>query len=130
MDIDHFKLYNDSYGHISGDKALKDVSKCMTSSLSRADDYCFRLGGEEFGMLFKDLSKQQALKLVGKIKQNIEDLKIEHKKNSASKYLTASFGLIVKDARDLANEDILYKEADELLYKAKESGRNKVCIND
>jgi diguanylate cyclase (GGDEF)-like protein len=130
MDIDHFKLYNDTYGHINGDNALKKVSKCMINSLSRADDYCFRLGGEEFGMLFKGLSKKQALKLVEKVKQNIEDLKIEHNGNKASNYLTASFGLVVKDAKNNLNENEIYREADELLYKAKESGRNRVCIND
>lgn len=130
MDIDFFKSYNDTYGHINGDKVLQMVSKSILDSLSRADDYSFRLGGEEFGILFKGVSKEQALKLIEKIKQSIEDLKIEHKKNSASRYLTASFGLVVKDAKDVKNEDELYKKADELLYQAKESGRNKVCIND
>ena len=130
MDIDFFKPYNDTYGHIMGDKALRDVSRCIKDSLSRADDYCFRLGGEEFAILFKGLSKEQATKLIKGIKQNIEDLKIEHKKNGASQYLTASFGLVVKDAKEVKNENELYREADALLYKAKENGRNKVCIND
>ncbi|MCW8837517.1 MAG: diguanylate cyclase [Thiovulaceae bacterium] len=130
MDIDYFKPYNDTYGHISGDKALQSVSTCVKNSLSRADDYCFRLGGEEFGMLFKGLSKEQATQLIKTIKQNIEDLKIEHSKNSASKYLTASFGLVIKDAVSIKDENELYREADALLYKAKESGRNKVCVSD
>ncbi|QFR50220.1 diguanylate cyclase [Sulfurimonas lithotrophica] len=130
MDIDFFKPYNDTYGHIMGDKALRDVSRCIKDSLSRADDYCFRLGGEEFAILFKGLSKEQATKLIKGIKQNIEDLKIEHKKNGASQYLTASFGLVVKDAKEVKNENELYREADALLYKAKENGRNKVCVND
>lgn len=130
MDIDFFKPYNDTYGHIMGDKALRDVSRCIKDSLSRADDYCFRLGGEEFAILFKGLSKEQATKLIKGIKQNIEDLKIEHKKNGASQYLTASFGLVIKDAKEVKNENELYREADALLYKAKENGRNKVCVND
>ena len=130
MDIDHFKLYNDTYGHINGDKALQKVSKTMLNSLSRADDYCFRLGGEEFGILFKGLTKTQASKLVEKIRKSIEDLKIEHKSNSAGDYLTASFGLVIKDAKSVKSDNELYRGADELLYKAKEDGRNRVCVND
>ena len=130
MDIDFFKSYNDTYGHINGDEALQKVSRSMLDSLSRADDYCFRLGGEEFGMLFKGLSKEEAYYHVEKIRQNIEELKIEHKGNLSSNYLTASFGLVVKDAKSIQNDNEIYKEADELLYKAKETGRNKVCIND
>jgi diguanylate cyclase (GGDEF)-like protein len=130
MDIDYFKLYNDTYGHLSGDIVLKSVSASMKNTLSRADDYCFRLGGEEFGILFKGLDKNQATELIQRMKQNIEDLKIEHKKNSVSKYITASFGLVVRDAESIKNENDLYKEADDLLYKAKAEGRNKVCVND
>lgn len=130
IDIDYFKLYNDTYGHISGDIALQKVSKCIIDSLSRADDYCFRLGGEEFGILFKGLSKEEAVKLTERVKQNIEELKIEHKENNASKYITASFGLVIKNANIVKDENELYKEADSLLYKAKERGRNTICVND
>lgn len=130
LDIDHFKQYNDTYGHASGDSALQAVSNALKDSFVRADDYCFRLGGEEFGVLFKGLDKEQSKRLVEKVRQKIEDLEIEHKNNSASKYLTASFGLIVKEAASLKNESELYREADTLLYKAKASGRNRVVAND
>jgi diguanylate cyclase (GGDEF)-like protein len=63
------------------------------------------------------------------LKDNIEKLKIIHKNNSASPYVTVSMGLVCKNANEIQNEDAVYKEADELLYQAKESGRNKVCIN-
>ncbi len=130
MDVDYFKSFNDTYGHKSGDYALQMVSKELLNSVSRADDYCFRLGGEEFGILLKGLTKAQAAKLIEKIRQNIEDLKIEHTGNKISKYLTSSFGVVVKEAKSVESEDDLYKEADKLLYEAKESGRNRVCIND
>jgi polar amino acid transport system substrate-binding protein len=129
MDIDYFKPYNDTYGHISGDRALQSVSACLKNSLTRADDYCFRLGGEEFGLLFKGLSHEEATKLIEKVRREIEELKIEHEKNSSSKYLTASFGLVIKSAESVKDENELYREADALLYKAKNSGRNKVCAN-
>lgn len=130
MDVDYFKAYNDTYGHISGDEALINISASLKSSLTRADDYCFRLGGEEFGILFKGLTKEQATKLIERVKQNIQDLKIKHEKNSASKYVSVSFGLIVQDAALVKDENELYKEADDLLYEAKGNGRNKVCVNN
>jgi len=130
MDIDYFKQYNDTYGHISGDKALQKVSFALKDSFTRADDYCFRLGGEEFGILFKGLDKTQAKKLIDKTRRKIENQQIEHKNNQASKYLTSSFGLIVKNSSDIKDENELYRDADALLYKAKESGRNKVVTND
>lgn len=130
MDIDYFKLYNDTYGHISGDIALKSISLSIKSSLLRADDYCFRLGGEEFGILFKGLDKEQATEFIQRVKQDIEDLRIKHEKNTTSKYVTASFGLVVKEAESVKDENELYKEADDLLYKAKDSGRNQICVND
>lgn len=129
MDIDFFKFYNDTYGHMMGDKALKEVSACLKKSLSRADDYCFRLGGEEFGILFKGLCPSQAKKLMEKVRLNIQNLKIPHEKNTTSEYLTASFGLVILNATSIENEDELYKEADLLLYKAKENGRNQIQIN-
>ena len=129
MDIDYFKLYNDNYGHLSGDKALRSVADCMKTSLLRADDYCFRLGGEEFGILFREESSKKAKDLIEKIRQNIENLRIEHNYNTASKYLSASFGIVIHDAQDVATCEDLYKEADELLYEAKEAGRNCVHVN-
>lgn len=126
MDIDHFKQYNDTYGHQMGDDVLVKVAQAIKDSLHRSDDYCFRLGGEEFGVLFKTDSKEKALKFADNIRKNIENLQIEHSKNSASAYVTASMGLICKNASGIQNEDEIYKQGDDLLYKAKESGRNKV----
>ena len=91
MDIDHFKQYNDTYGHQKGDKVLIKVAKAIKDLLKRADDYCFRLGGEEFGIIFKSNSKEMAEKFATHIKENIENLHIEHKKNSASEYITVVF---------------------------------------
>ncbi|MFA6192720.1 MAG: diguanylate cyclase [Sulfurimonas sp.] len=125
-DIDFFKQYNDTYGHVAGDEVLRGVANVMKESLHRADDYCFRLGGEEFGILFKGLRAQEAKELVESMRENIENLQIAHKKNSASKYLTASFGLAVKNANSIEDLEELYKEVDELLYEAKQAGRNRV----
>ncbi|MBN2782561.1 MAG: diguanylate cyclase [Campylobacterales bacterium] len=128
MDIDHFKQYNDTYGHQGGDDVLIRVAKAIKDSLKRADDYCFRLGGEEFGVIFKTDDKQKSQEFANLIRKNIEALKIIHSGNSASEYVTASMGLVCKNANEIKDDDEVYKEADDLLYKAKESGRNRVCF--
>jgi diguanylate cyclase (GGDEF)-like protein len=130
IDVDHFKQYNDTYGHQMGDDALVKIARAIQDSLHRADDYCFRLGGEEFGAIFKVDSKEHSTQLANKIRENIESLKIEHSKNSSSLYITASMGLICKPADDIQNVDEFYKQGDDLLYRAKESGRNRVCVDN
>ncbi len=129
MDVDHFKQYNDTYGHQMGDEALKRVAEVLKNSLQRAEDYCFRLGGEEFGILFKTENIEKALEFTNIIRQNIENSKIIHEKNSASPYVTISIGLFCKNAKEITNDDDVYKFADEALYSAKESGRNRVILN-
>uniref|UniRef100_UPI004047F15B diguanylate cyclase domain-containing protein n=1 Tax=Aliarcobacter sp. TaxID=2321116 RepID=UPI004047F15B len=126
MDVDFFKQYNDTYGHQKGDDALIAVANTLKNSTHRSDDYCFRLGGEEFGLLFKSSNKEKAFEFANVILKNIENLKIEHKENKASKYLTASMGLYSSNANDVHNIDEIYKNADIMLYKAKETGRNRV----
>lgn len=129
MDVDHFKQYNDTYGHQKGDEVLKSISNVLKKALKRADDYCFRLGGEEFGVLFKAENKKNALLYANEIRERIEAEHIEHTGNSASKYVTASMGLFCDRVQDVEDEDEIFKLADDLLYKAKASGRNKVETN-
>ncbi|MGM0534154.1 MAG: diguanylate cyclase, partial [Campylobacterota bacterium] len=94
MDIDHFKQYNDTYGHQKGDEALKSFAQCLVEQTKRGDDMAFRLGGEEFGIVFKASSEQKALDYAQNIRKSIQDLGIEHKHNSAASVLTASMGLV------------------------------------
>jgi len=129
MDIDHFKQYNDTYGHQMGDEVLIKVSSTIKGSLQRADDYCFRLGGEEFGVVFKADSKDKAEDFANTIRQNIEDLHVKHSGNSVSPYVTISMGLVCKKASEIISDDLVFKEADDLLYEAKKTGRNRVISN-
>ena len=129
MDIDHFKQYNDNYGHQKGDDVLISFAKCLKNSLHRFTDFAFRLGGEEFAVVYQVDDKAKALVFANIIKRNIENLKIEHKFNSASQYITASMGLICKNANEIDGDEI-YKEADELLYEAKNNGRNQIRMNE
>jgi len=124
LDIDYFKQYNDTYGHQKGDDVLVLVANVMKDTFQRAGDFCFRLGGEEFGIIFVGTPKESAIGICNRLKQNIESLKIKHIKNTASQYVTASFGLAIRNANENTNLDDLYKEADEYLYQAKDNGRN------
>ncbi len=126
FDVDHFKQYNDNYGHQMGDKVLQGIGSGVSEVLHRGNDYFFRLGGEEFGVVFIPDSKEKALEFSEKIRQAIVDLDIEHKFNSAADCVTASFGLECLEAKDVESVDDMYKNADLKLYEAKESGRNKI----
>lgn len=130
MDIDHFKMYNDTYGHKMGDEVLIKIASAIRSLLNRADDYSFRLGGEEFAILFKADSFDKAKQFSNNIRMSIERLHIEHSKNSASSYVTASMGLLCKHANDINTYTEIYEAADDLLYSAKETGRNKVVSKE
>ena len=128
VDIDCFKQYNDNYGHQEGDVVLKKVANILSSSLRKNSDKVFRLGGEEFGLLFFVDNNEIAYKISNNIKNLIEKNNILHKENSASDFITVSMGLFIYDNEELTQEEI-YKNADELLYKAKKAGRNRVFTN-
>jgi len=131
LDVDHFKLYNDKYGHQKGDEVLVSIAKYMKDSLRRSNDYSFRLGGEEFGILFKAENRDDAALFAKGIMEGIENLKIIHEENSASDYISVSIGLVCRRTTSQENqEDRLYKEVDDLLYRAKAAGRNKLVMND
>ena len=127
IDIDHFKQYNDTYGHQEGDTTLQKVAITIQSFAKRENDYAFRIGGEEFAMLFFIKNEHDILKIATKLNNSIEENKIVHKTNSASKYVTISIGLFICNDQLSANE--IYKETDKLLYKAKQQGRNQVVSN-
>lgn len=126
FDIDHFKQYNDHYGHQKGDDALKKVGEVLRNQCLRGSDIPLRLGGEEFGVIFSGLFPDEALLFADKIRQAIADTQIEHVFNSAANYITASFGLVTTLASPQLSMDDLYKQADDALYQAKDSGRNTI----
>ena len=127
MDIDHFKQYNDNYGHQAGDEVLIKFAKCLKESLHRSSDYAFRLGGEEFAIVYQPETKEKSIEFANTIKDNIEKLQIKHEFSSVRLYITASMGLVCKNANDI--DDKIYKQADALLYEAKENGRNQIKVN-
>lgn len=128
IDVDNFKLYNDTYGHQEGDRVLFKIAEVLKSYCKRAGDFSFRLGGEEFGVLFSEQTKEEAEPFANIIREAIQNLQIPHIKNTASNVVTVSAGLLCISAEETITEEDLYKKADILLYKSKESGRNKVSV--
>lgn len=128
IDIDHFKLYNDTYGHGEGDQVLKRVAKALDNTLERSSDYFFRLGGEEFCAFVMGLNEEQSLALCKKMLQAVERLKIPHKKNSASPYVTISMGAICLVPTPQSEAKKIIEKADGALYNAKGWGRNQAAI--
>ena len=126
-DIDYFKKYNDTYGHALGDKTLIKVSQAIKNTLKRPNDFAFRIGGEEFGILLSDMSFNKAKAFAKTIKFNIEKLHIEHKINDNNNYLTISMGIAyVSKSINHFDKRQLYNCADKALYKSKEKGRNRI----
>lgn len=127
LDIDFFKKYNDTYGHDAGDKALISVAHAINKSLKRGSDYVFRLGGEEFGILFSQNNEIESLELANKIRKNIEKLNILHSNSKVANHITASIGLLcVNFIDEIVGEHGFYTMADDALYQAKRDNRNKV----
>jgi len=128
VDIDFFKDYNDLFGHPKGDEALKEIAKAMKSTFSRTTDYTFRLGGEEFGVLFNFNTKKEALHLVEKLLSQVENLKIPAANKKVSQYITISAGLslIISQNDEEVAFDHIYEQTDNLLYNAKNNGRHQI----
>ena len=128
LDIDYFKQYNDTYGHIEGDFALKSVAKVLKETLRRPSDFVFRLGGEEFGVLLIQTDESNSAKLAQNICDAVRGMEIKHENSKADQHLTISAGVVCCIADDALNENILISRADEMLYKAKERGRDRYMI--
>lgn len=126
IDVDNFKKYNDHYGHQEGDEVLQKIGKVLSSFTKRSGDYAFRLGGEEFGIIAQNKPKEEVLKLAESIRSSVESLNIEHTYNDKIGCVTISVGLFFRRLGMDDSTKSIYKESDELLYKAKESGRNRV----
>ena len=117
MDLDKFKNYNDTHGHLEGDILLREVAKIFKSCVSRASDFAARFGGEEFCVLMPNTKAEGALKIAESIRASVE---------KAGK-ITISIGLVCKVPGPTDDYKDFMEEADKNLYEAKNTGRNKIC---
>ena len=127
IDIDHFKGYNDTFGHPAGDVALVALANLLKIQMKRGNDAVFRLGGEEFALLYQAKSDQAAVKLIEDIRVAVENL---DQYCDIEKKITISAGLLLINSKQNIAVETAYELADKLLYQAKNSGRNKVVISN
>ena len=127
LDIDHFKRYNDAYGHIIGDEVLRTVASIMKSQV-RGDDLCARYGGEEFVVLLPSTIKKDAVAVAEKIRQAVEDYAFELASESDEGCRVTISGGVASHSLDGNSSTDLLKAADEALYVAKEQGRNRIVV--
>jgi diguanylate cyclase (GGDEF)-like protein len=127
LDIDYFKRYNDTYGHVAGDHCLAEVAKVLKGCCHRKADLAVRYGGEEFAVLLPDTDLQGAMTLAGQIRQSLIDKHITHS-GSPTGYLTVSLGCHAFVPSSLDSIEVFIQRADAALYQAKHSGRNCVAV--
>lgn len=129
LDVDYFKLYNDNYGHLAGDACLKQVAAALSAEAKLARGLVSRLGGEEFGVLLPGMDADQA-ELVGeRICAAVRQAQIEHKHSRVAGHITVSAGVASAVASAAINPRQLLALADDALYEAKTSGRNRVMVS-
>ncbi|WP_426559444.1 GGDEF domain-containing response regulator [Dapis sp. BLCC M172] len=126
MDIDFFKLFNDTYGHPKGDICLKKVAQVIQKTLKRSTDLVARYGGEEFVVVLPNTDKSGAMFVAESIRTEVNSLKIIHEASKVDKYITISLGLATTIPTINSHPDELISQADKGLYIAKENGRN--CV--
>jgi diguanylate cyclase (GGDEF)-like protein len=125
-DIDYFKNYNDHYGHLAGDRTLRDVAQTIHKSLLRSEDMVARYGGEEFALVLPDTNLEDAQHVIARIQRNLTNLNIAHKTSSTAQRLTLSMGAISLLPDESCGILELIHTADLGLYEAKAAGRNTV----
>jgi len=124
-DVDHFKAYNDRYGHPAGDECLRKLGAAIAKSCRRGTDFAARYGGEEFALLLPDTPAEGAMKVVEALRAQVEGLAIAHAASSVSPHVTFSAGVATfSPERDKTAADFI-RRADEALYRAKALGRNR-----
>jgi diguanylate cyclase (GGDEF)-like protein len=125
LDVDLFKLFNDTYGHQKGDAALRAVAESIKTCVQRPSDLVARYGGEEFAVLLPQTDYAGALVIAEKIRSNIFNLNLPHKKSEYG-FLTVSVGAAHVRPRLINHPSTLIQAADCALYAAKEAGRNRI----
>lgn len=129
IDVDHFKLFNDTYGHQAGDECLRGVAGALKDFARRPGDIAARYGGEEFVLVLTNATAQQARLVAERVRDRILELAIPHQRSSHGS-VTASFGVAsMVPTHTHSGPEALLLAADQALYRAKHAGRNRVCAD-
>jgi len=127
IDVDHFKRYNDHYGHLEGDECLKRVAGAVSRSMRRATDLAARYGGEELAVTLPDTDADNACLVAELIHEALRNEQIRHESSPVSRLVTVSIGVAGTVPELGMSPDSLIGSADNALYSAKEQGRNRTC---
>lgn len=127
LDIDHFKRFNDTYGHLAGDQCLRAVATALTGTIHRPTDLLARFGGEEFAIVLGGTDMAGALTIAAHAMSQVNDLRIPHSDSPTSAHVTVSAGVASTFVTVGMSEAEFLKAADEALYRAKAGGRNRIA---
>jgi diguanylate cyclase (GGDEF)-like protein len=130
IDIDFFKNYNDTYGHVEGDNSLKKVAAAFRESVTRADDFVARYGGEEFLVVLPNTDEEGARMMARRVMENVRKCGIPHESSAAGSLLTVSIGVATGKANPALETGHYVRRADELLYESKRGGRNRYTFGE
>ncbi|MGO4666887.1 diguanylate cyclase domain-containing protein [Bosea sp. 2RAB26] len=126
LDVDHFKKYNDRYGHQAGDLALRSLARALEARLRRPMDMVGRLGGEEFGLILYGVRPDTACAMLDNLVRAVSSLDIPHDASDTAPHLTASVGAALFDGLETLEQ--IYRRADGLLYVSKAKGRDRFTL--
>jgi diguanylate cyclase (GGDEF)-like protein len=126
-DIDHFKHYNDRYGHIAGDACLKQIAQILQNGVHRSTDVVARFGGEEFAIILPESDKRGGIAIAQRMLSMIAGSRIEHLGAPEHSVVSASFGVAATTPALGESVQSLLLLADQKLYEAKQAGRNRVA---
>lgn len=126
LDIDHFKLFNDTYGHQAGDECLKSVAAALKTTIHRPTDLLARFGGEEFAMVLGGTDSAGALQVAEHALAKVNSLRIPHEQSATAAFVTISAGVATTIPVTGMSESDFLKAADQALYRAKAGGRNRI----
>jgi diguanylate cyclase (GGDEF)-like protein len=131
VDIDYFKKYNDCYGHVQGDIALRKIAQVVDKSFRRADEHAARYGGEEFTVMFAAGSDPAVIyEQAKKLRQQVVEMRIPHSQSTVNDSVTICIGVACMHINEPGQAVELIQLTDECLYRAKSEGRNRVIYRD
>jgi len=128
IDVDHFKAFNDTYGHQHGDECLREISRVLEEEPRRGHDCTARYGGEEFAIVLPGADAKAAMSIAESIREAVLRLKIEHAGSSTGRFTTVSIGICCRMPKIGETTEAMLHDADTALYMAKELGRNRVTL--
>ena len=127
-DVDFFKIYNDTYGHVNGDQCLQQIADTLREVYGRSGELTARIGGEEFVVVLPNVDTQQACDAAQRLRAALAERQLPHSGSSVSPFVTLSIGVAQLDPEAMNHFDQLMQRADQALYRAKHQGRNRVSL--